>query len=139
RALLQDPVHRKGRGKAAPDLRRHPLRPRFRAADGACRETRAFAALYLRIGRHPGGGRETDDGRMAGFQRSKLRKEGIVMKKRVLVIHGPNINLTGERETGVYGKDSFDAINREIRGWAEELGLELVEIFQSNSEGAIID
>ena len=58
------------------------------------------------------------------------------MKKRVLVIHGPNINLTGERETGVYGKDSFDAINREIRGWAEELGLELVEIFQSNSEGA---
>lgn len=61
------------------------------------------------------------------------------MKKRVLVIHGPNINLTGERETGVYGKDSFDAINREIRGWAEELGLELVEIFQSNSEGAIID
>ena len=61
------------------------------------------------------------------------------MKKRVLVIHGPNINLTGERETGVYGKDSFDAINREIRGWAEELGLELVEIFQSNIEGAIID
>ena len=61
------------------------------------------------------------------------------MKKRVLVIHGPNINLTGERETGVYGKDSFDAINREIRGWAEDLGLELVEIFQSNSEGAIID
>ena len=61
------------------------------------------------------------------------------MKKRVLVIHGPNINLTGERETGVYGKDSFDAINREIRGWAEELGLELVEIFQSNSEGDIID
>ena len=61
------------------------------------------------------------------------------MKKRVLVIHGPNINLTGERETGDYGKDSFDAITREIRGWAEELGLELVEIFQSNSEGAIID
>ena len=61
------------------------------------------------------------------------------MKKRVLVIHGPNINLTGERETGVFGKDSFDAINREIRGWAEELGLELVELFQSNSEGAIID
>ena len=61
------------------------------------------------------------------------------MKKRVLAIHGPNINLTGERETGVYGKDSFDSINREIRGWAEELGLGLVEIFQSNSEGAIID
>ncbi|MGI5894649.1 MAG: type II 3-dehydroquinate dehydratase [Candidatus Merdivicinus sp.] len=61
------------------------------------------------------------------------------MKKRVLVIHGPNINLTGERETGIYGKDDFASINGDIRSWANQLGLELVEIFQSNSEGAIID
>ena len=61
------------------------------------------------------------------------------MKKRVLVIHGPNINLTGEREVGVYGKETIDTINEDIRNWAAQLGLELVEIFQSNSEGAIID
>ena len=61
------------------------------------------------------------------------------MKKRVLVIHGPNINLTGEREVGVYGKETIDTINEDIRAWAAQLGLELVEIFQSNSEGAIID
>lgn len=61
------------------------------------------------------------------------------MKKRVLVIHGPNINLTGERETSIYGKDDFNSINGDIRSWANQLGLELVEIYQSNSEGAIID
>ena len=37
------------------------------------------------------------------------------MKKRVLVIHGPNINLTGEREVGVYGKETIDTINEDIR------------------------
>ena len=60
------------------------------------------------------------------------------MKKRVLVIHGPNINLVGEREPGIYGKESFESINNEIRAYAESLGFEC-EIFQSNSEGAIID
>ena len=60
------------------------------------------------------------------------------MRKRVLVIHGPNINLVGEREPGIYGKESFESINNEIRAYAEALGFEC-EIFQSNSEGAIID
>ena len=60
------------------------------------------------------------------------------MKKKVLVIHGPNINLVGEREPGIYGKESFESINNEIRAYAEALGFEC-EIFQSNSEGAIID
>ena len=60
------------------------------------------------------------------------------MKKRVLVIHGPNINLTGEREKGIYGSDSFETINREIADCAESLGFDC-EIFQSNHEGAIID
>ena len=45
------------------------------------------------------------------------------MKKKVLVIHGPNINLVGEREPGIYGKESFESINEEIRAYAEKLGV----------------
>lgn len=54
------------------------------------------------------------------------------MKKKVLVIHGPNINLVGEREPGIYGKESFESINEEIRAYAEKLGFEC-EIYQSNA------
>ena len=60
------------------------------------------------------------------------------MKKHILVIHGPNLNLLGEREPGVYGSDTFESINREIMELAEKKGLSC-EIFQSNCEGTIID
>ena len=60
------------------------------------------------------------------------------MKKHILVIHGPNLNLVGEREVGVYGSESFDSINKEIQAFAENLGLSC-EIYQSNIEGEIID
>ena len=58
--------------------------------------------------------------------------------KKVLVIHGPNLNLTGLREPGVYGTVSLADINEEILQTAKEMGLEC-EVFQSNQEGAIID
>lgn len=58
--------------------------------------------------------------------------------KNVLVIHGPNLNLLGEREPGVYGSDTFDSINAEIKAYCEGKGFSC-EIFQSNHEGAIID
>ena len=58
--------------------------------------------------------------------------------KRILVIHGPNLNLLGEREPGVYGSTSFAELNNMIQDRAEKLGMEC-EIFQSNHEGAIID
>lgn len=58
--------------------------------------------------------------------------------KKVLVIHGPNLNLLGEREPGVYGSTSFETLNGMIMDEAGKLGLEC-EIFQSNHEGAIID
>ncbi len=58
--------------------------------------------------------------------------------KKILVIHGPNLNLLGEREPGYYGKDSFESVNREIAEKAAALGFEC-EIYQSNHEGAIID
>lgn len=60
------------------------------------------------------------------------------MKKNILVIQGPNLNLTGEREKGIYGSETFESINNEIMECSESLGL-VCNIFQSNHEGAIID
>ena len=60
------------------------------------------------------------------------------MIKKILVIHGPNLNLLGEREPGVYGSAGIDVLNKNIIDRAKEQGLEC-EIFQSNHEGAIID
>lgn len=60
------------------------------------------------------------------------------MKKQLLVIHGPNINLTGIREPGVYGSESLEQINEEIRAYCEKEGFGC-EICQSNHEGQIID
>lgn len=58
--------------------------------------------------------------------------------KKILVIHGPNLNLLGEREPGVYGVDRFDTVNDEIIERAMNLGM-VCEVFQSNHEGEIID
>ena len=60
------------------------------------------------------------------------------MKKKVLVIHGPNINMVGEREVNIYGKEDLQHINGEISEHAKELGFEC-EIFHSNIEGEIIN
>jgi 3-dehydroquinate dehydratase-2 len=57
---------------------------------------------------------------------------------RVLVIHGPNLNLLGERERDVYGSESLPEINEKIRKRAQELGID-IEVFQSNYEGEIIE
>ena len=56
----------------------------------------------------------------------------------VLVIHGPNLNLLGQREPEIYGRTSLDDIDRSLKQLGRELGLK-VETFQSNSEGAIVD
>ncbi|WP_101697092.1 type II 3-dehydroquinate dehydratase [Clostridium minihomine] len=59
-------------------------------------------------------------------------------KKRVLVLLGPNLNMVGIREKGVYGDETAQSIEMQIRERAEEMGFE-IEIFQSNWEGALID
>jgi 3-dehydroquinate dehydratase II len=56
----------------------------------------------------------------------------------VLVVHGPNLNLLGEREPAVYGSTTLGQIDGQLKGLARDLGLTL-ETFQSNSEGAIVD
>lgn len=61
-----------------------------------------------------------------------------MIKKKVLVIHGPNLDLLGEREIGIYGKETIDSINEDITAYAAEQGIEC-EIHQFNSEGDIID
>jgi 3-dehydroquinate dehydratase-2 len=58
--------------------------------------------------------------------------------KKILVIHGPNLNLLGEREPEVYGRGTLAELNRELKKFASGKKASL-KIFQSNSEGEIID
>lgn len=57
---------------------------------------------------------------------------------KILVLNGPNINLLGIREPGVYGSQSFQELLSLLQRWAGELDLQL-EQFQSNHEGALVD
>jgi 3-dehydroquinate dehydratase II len=60
------------------------------------------------------------------------------MTFKILLIHGPNLNLLGKREPGIYGTSGLYEINERMKHLAEENGAEL-RVFQSNSEGALID
>lgn len=57
---------------------------------------------------------------------------------KILIINGPNLNMTGLREPEIYGSETLDGINAEIAAYAKAKGIE-TEFFQSNCEGAIID
>lgn len=58
--------------------------------------------------------------------------------KKILIVHGPNLGLLGEREPKVYGKTTLPQLNAMLEKEAVRLKLQL-KIFQSNWEGAIID
>ena len=57
--------------------------------------------------------------------------------KNILVIHGPNLNLLGKRETDVYGHITLEEVNKQIGKLADELDVS-VDYFQSNSEGELV-
>ena len=57
---------------------------------------------------------------------------------KILVINGPNINMLGIREPGIYGSDSFETLCSTVKSHAEGAGIE-VKLFQSNHEGALVD
>jgi 3-dehydroquinate dehydratase-2 len=57
---------------------------------------------------------------------------------RVLVLHGPNLNLLGTREPDVYGRATLKSIDAQLCRLASELGVD-VETFQANGEGALVD
>jgi len=57
---------------------------------------------------------------------------------KILVINGPNINMLGIREPGIYGSDSFETLCESVKNHAHEKGID-VKLFQSNHEGALVD
>ena len=58
--------------------------------------------------------------------------------KKILVMNGPNLNLTGIRKKNVYGAETLEDINRELAAYGEDKGVQ-VDFYQSNHEGALID
>ena len=57
---------------------------------------------------------------------------------KILVLNGPNINMLGIREPGVYGSQSYAELLRLLQVWADELGVQM-EHYQSNHEGCLVD
>jgi len=57
---------------------------------------------------------------------------------KILLIHGPNLNMLGQRNTALYGSQTLAEINKLVQQRAGELGVEIAP-FQSNSEGVLID
>jgi len=74
----------------------------------------------------------------AGQKTDRVATGGVSGQIAVLVIHGPNLNLLGEREPEVYGRTSLADIDKELKNLGRELEMK-VETFQSNSEGGIVD
>lgn len=66
------------------------------------------------------------------------RRKARARKARILILHGPNLNLLGTREPDIYGTETLEAINERLKRLADEHSAQL-ECFQSNHEGGLID
>ena len=78
---------------------------------------------------------------MAGVSISSAAIESAMQppaRLKMLVIHGPNLNLLGRREPQIYGTVTLDQINARLADLAKEINVDLITM-QSNSEGAIVD
>ena len=75
----------------------------------------------------PTGSKKTSGAKATGAQRL-----------RILVLHGPNLNLLGTREPEIYGKTTLAAIHKKMEARARAAGLQL-ETYQSNHEGELVD
>ena len=64
--------------------------------------------------------------------------EGDAVMKKILVLHGPNLNLLGKREPEIYGRTTLDDVNGMIAARAKEAGVE-ADFLQSNHEGVLVD
>ena len=69
---------------------------------------------------------------------SKTRRPSGSDSPRILVLHGPNLNLRGTREPAIYGSESLDDVNRMLVDAGASEGIR-VDTFQSNHEGALVD
>lgn len=68
---------------------------------------------------------------------SLLTENGVT--KRILVLHGPNLNLLGTREPEIYGRLTLTEINDALKIRAKELGVEEINFLQSNYEGELVE
>ena len=68
----------------------------------------------------------------------KTGARGMRGRKKILVLHGPNLNLLGSREPEIYGREALADINRGLIAQGKAAGV-TVTCFQSNQEGALID
>jgi 3-dehydroquinate dehydratase II len=62
----------------------------------------------------------------------------VTQEQKILVIHGPNLNMLGKREPQIYGSTTLEEINEGLRYQGKQAGI-FIETFQSNYEGAIVE